>query len=219
MTHPETNVTLSDILSVIRSRALGEQAERSERVDGRAERTAATRRGILSATRALILEGVTDPTAREIATRTGITTRTLFRHFADMQALHLSLVEDADIGAAAVMDEPFPTAAGDRWPRLVEVLVDRRARVYESLLPLYISTIWSRYRAAVTNVRRRRGVIRRRQRLRALLPDEIAADVPLFEALDGVLSIEYWVSLRRDQGLSVARATEVLHLAVTRLTR
>ncbi len=180
------------------------------------ERTVATRRRILAATRELILEGAADPTAREIAARAEITTRTLFRHFPDMESLHRSFMEAADADAASVMDEPFPDHAGAPWPELLEVVIERRVRVYESLLPLYVSTVWNRYRSGAST--RNVGVLRRRKRLKAILPQELANESTLFEALDGVLSIEYWKSLRRDQRLGVAKATEVLRLAVRRLT-
>lgn len=189
----------------------------SERADGRVERTAATRRKILAVTRELILEGATDPTAREIAARAEITTRTLFRHFPDMEALHRNFIEEADASASLVMDEAFPGGTPEQWQRLLEAVIDRRARVYESLLPLYISAIWSRYRARDSGVRHRQGVVRRRKRLKEILPEEIVRDSLVFEALDGVLSIEYWRSLRHDQRLSVARATQVVRLVATKL--
>jgi len=86
------------------------------------------------------------------------------------------------------------------------------------MLPLYISMIWSRDRASASDSIRRQGITRRRKRLREILPDEISEDSMVFEALDGVLSIEYWVSLRRDQRLSAARATRVVRMAVEKLT-
>ena len=60
--------------------------------DGRRERTEVTRRRILDATRELILSGSFDPTAQAVAARAGITTRTLFRHFADMRTLHREII-------------------------------------------------------------------------------------------------------------------------------
>ena len=51
-----------------------------------------------------------------------------------------------------------------------------------------------------------------------ILPDEITGDQMLFEALDAALGIEYWISLRRDQRLSVFKATSVLRLAIKKLT-
>ena len=199
-----------------------EAAPAVEKVDGRVERTAVTRQKILTVTRELILAGTIDPTAREIADMAGITTRTLFRHFRDMEALQRSFIEDTDARASLVMDEPFPEGTSeqqrDQWQQLLDVVIDRRARVYESLLPLYISTIWSRYRAAASDSIQRQGIARRRKRLKDVLTDGGMDDPILFEALDGVLSIEYWISLRRDQRLSVARATRVVRMAVEKLT-
>ena len=105
--------------------------------DGRLARTQATRLEILAATRRLILSGESEPTAKQIALSAGITTRTLFRHFPDMNTLYRSFVEAAEAGATQVMDEPFPQdiqeAAQGGWLELLAVVCDRRARVYESL--------------------------------------------------------------------------------------
>jgi AcrR family transcriptional regulator len=191
---------------------------RALKLDGRVVRTAATHEKILSITRELILTGNIDPTAREIAEATAITTRTLFRHFSDMESLHRSLIEDAGTKAAAVMDEPFPDQTASSWRDQMQIVITRRVRVFESLLPLYISTIWSRYRALTSGSQRDNGISRRRKRLMEVLPREITQDQILFEVIDGVLGIEYWISLRRDQSLSVSKATRVLRLAVERLT-
>lgn len=188
------------------------------KLDGRAVRTVVTHEKILTVTRELILTGKIDPTAREIAEATDITTRTLFRHFSDMESLHHSLIEDARVKASAVMDEPFPAKAGNSWRDQMQIVISRRVRVFESLLPLYISTIWSRHRASTSVSQEHSGMKRRRKRLMEVLPKEITQDQILFEVIDGVLGIEYWISLRRDQRLGVPKATRVLRLAVERLT-
>ena len=117
--------------------------------DGRAARKAATNERILLATRQLIIDGVLEPTAREIAAEAGTTTRTLFRHFADMDALYVTLIEDARTKAAAVMDEPFDVDGVSTWQEQLQRVIDRRVRIFESLLPLYVSSIWSRYRSGI----------------------------------------------------------------------
>ena len=48
-------------------------------------------------------------------------------------------------------------------------------------------------------------------------PSEAAADQPLFEALDLLLSFDAWDRLRRDQGLSPEAAVAALDRAVSRL--
>lgn len=190
-----------------------------EVTDGRRERTEVTRQRILDATRDLILEGDVEPTAKVIASHVGMTTRTLFRHFPDMDSLHREIIRVAQNDVQAVLDEPFPSDAESRegWQARMHLIVDRRARAYEYLLPLQISSLLQRYRSAATDQEMKKGIARRRRRLKEVLPKDLGSEPLFYEALDGILSIEYWISLRRDQRLSVARATDVLHHAVSRM--
>ncbi|MCZ6617017.1 MAG: TetR/AcrR family transcriptional regulator [Gammaproteobacteria bacterium] len=196
----------------------------STSTDGRRERSVSTRRRILDATRRLTLSGKFDPTAKAIAGQAGITTRTLFRHFPDMETLHREIILDAQSYAQTVMDEPFPSDhrgdlhATDQGPVLLQMVIERRVRIYEYLLPLHASAISQRYRSSATEQAIRRNIRRRRKRLKEILPRAMASDTLLFESLDGILSIEFWISLRQDQQLSVARATQVLRYAVARMT-
>lgn len=187
--------------------------------DGRRERTEVTRQRILDTTRDLILEGDVEPTAKAIASRVGMTTRTLFRHFPDMESLHREIIRVTQAHVQAVLDEEFPSDTDSResWQARMHIIVERRARTYEYLLPLQISSLLQRYRSSATDQEMKKGIARRRRRLKEVLPNELATDLLFYEALDGILSIEYWISLRRDQRLSVARATDVLHHAVSRM--
>ena len=185
-----------------------------EIVDGRVVRRKASRRRIIDSTRKLIIEGHAEPTAEQIADRVGLTTRTLFRHFPDMESLFLEVLSEAQELAKAVMDEPLPS--GDPSEQLRSI-VERRARLYEHALPTQISRTLLLHRSDRAQSDARNSVKRRRKRLREVLPPEVVAEPLLFEAIDGVLSIEFWVSLRRDQQLSAKRATEVLLSTVFRL--
>lgn len=191
--------------------------------DGRRARTELTRRRILESARELILSGRFDPTAEAIATRANITRRTLFRHFADMESLHREIIVDAQEYTRTVMEEPFPERLegspddpSDRMT-LMEIVIERRARIYEYLLPLHTSAIYQRYRSSTTEQAIGRGVRRRRKRLKEILSGGTAPDALLFESLDAVLSIHYWISLRQDQQLSVAQATQTLRYAAVRM--
>ena len=178
-------------------------------------RTAATRRRILASTRELLVSGASDPTAEAIAAAAGIAKRTLFRHFDDLESLHTTLVQEAQANITAVMDEPFNAGLGDAdWQDLLDHVIERRVRVYEHMLPLYVSGIWWR-----NNAGQQEMLTRRRRRLREVLPPVMASDEVLFEALDATLSIEFWISLRRGQNLGVSRARQVLQHAVRKLTQ
>lgn len=192
-------------------------ADKPPKKDGRRERTKVTRRSILNACRELFLDGKLEPTAVEIASRVGITTRTLFRHFSDVESLHRALVDKALAEAQAVMDEPFPEEidGSDKWQDKLAHSINRRVRVYESLLPVFISPVFYRYRVqwAPTQL----NVALRRRRLDTFLPAHILSDKNLFEAIDATLSIDFWMSLRHDQQLNVTRAHRVVERAIEKL--
>jgi AcrR family transcriptional regulator len=167
------------------------------------------------------MSGQPDPTAHAIADHAGITRRTLFRHFKDMETLHREVILDAQAFAQLVMDEPFPgdPQTTDQWQTLLPIVIERRVRIYEYLLPLHLSSLFHRYRSSTTEQAIRNNVLRRRKRLRKILPRELTQDALLFESLDGILSIEFWISLRQEQRLSIARARQVLEFASLSLTQ
>ena len=186
-----------------------------ERVDGRMERRRASRRKIIDCTRELIIEGYAEPTAEQVSHRTSLTTRTLFRHFPDMKSLYLEVLSEGRELALAVMDEPLPPG---NTTQMLRTIVERRARVYAHLLPTQISRTMLLHRSDQAKSDTRNDVKRRRKRLRAILPPEAIADPLMFEAIDGVLGVMFWVSLRRDQKLSAKRAQQVMLRAALRLT-
>tara|TARA_B110000438_G_scaffold238752_1_gene236696 strand:+ start:311 stop:862 length:552 start_codon:yes stop_codon:yes gene_type:complete len=179
------------------------------------ERRRASRRKIIDCTRELIIEGYAEPTAEQVSHRTSLTTRTLFRHFPDMKSLYLEVLSEGRELALAVMDEPLPPG---NTTQMLRTIVERRARVYEHLLPTQISRTMLLHRSDQAKSDTRNDVKRRRKRLRAILPPEAIADPLMFEAIDGVLGVMFWVSLRRDQKLSAKRAQEVMLRAALRLT-
>ena len=95
-------------------------------------------------------------------------------------------------------------------------VINRRARVYEHLLPVFVSPLFRRYRTQSSC--ERKGVARRRKRLTELLPEDLHNDELLFEAIDATLSIEFWISLRQDQRLNAVRARRVVERAIQQLT-
>ena len=62
--------------------------------DGRVLRGARTRSGIVQALLDLLNDGVLAPTAAQIADRAGVSVRSVFQHFADMEALYGDLAAE-----------------------------------------------------------------------------------------------------------------------------
>ena len=196
------------------------KATAEKQSDGRHERTERTRQRILDATRDLILKGSLQPTTAEIAQNAGITTRTLFRHFSDAETLHREMIAAAEANAEAVVDEPFPLeiAAPQQWQRQLTHIIDRRSRIYEHLLPMYMSPVFQRQRAnQEPKDSLHLAATRRRKRLNQVLPAELRNNKPLFEAIDATLGIEFWMSLRHSQQLSAKKTRQVVTTALDRL--
>jgi hypothetical protein len=96
-------------------------------------------------------------------------------------------------------------------------MVERRAAGFEKVEPLARAAAASRYRSPfLAEAHARMVALSREMMLRQLSP-EAAANRPLVEVLDLLLSIESWSRLRIEQGLSARQAREVLEVAVRRL--
>lgn len=101
-------------------------------VDGRLARSQRTRLAIVDAMRCLHYEGDLRPTAPRVAQRAGVSLRTVWQHFADLEAL---LVEAGrrDLEIAGRFVEPIPATlpVAER----IERLTTQRARMFEAMAP------------------------------------------------------------------------------------
>src|SRR5499427_168748 len=106
----------------------------AEPADGRAARSHRTRRAIIDAMRALHAEGDLRPTAPRIAARAGVSLRTVWQQFTDMEALLVEAVQrDRDILRSLVspIDPELPL------PARVDMFVNQRATVLEEMTPTW----------------------------------------------------------------------------------
>lgn len=179
----------------------------ADRVDGRRVRGADNRRRIVDALLKLVATGTVSPNAEQVATEAGVALRTVFRHFADMDSLYREISERMQAEIQPIIVRPF--ASNDWRERLVE-LVDRRAQVFERLLPFKIAGDAHRHGSPYLTTEQGAIVKAIRQALRNALGTKIADDKTRFEALDLMLSFESWRRLRVDQGLSARDARAVM---------
>lgn len=173
--------------------------------DGRVRRGQHNREKILQAIYELVRENETEPTALQVAERARVGPRTVFRHFADMEALRADM-------QARVQSEILPllleeVAIEGDLPKRLEAIVRKRSRVFDHLAPFR--------RAGATNpaqTEEGRAQLAQflRKELRQVLAKELKDEPDLFEAVDLLASFEAWERLRRDQRLGHERAQKVI---------
>lgn len=183
-----------------------------EELDGRRQRATESKRRIALAMLDLVREGQTDPSADEVADRAGVGRRTVFRLFNDMEGvyreMHAVMVERLQ----PMFTAPF---AGSTWRARVEELIERRAKMFEIMLPIKSAADAHRYRSAFLQNEHKKITKLQRDALLAVLKQKLAADK--IEALDLTLSFEAWRRLRYEQGLSIKQASATLRLMTTAL--
>jgi AcrR family transcriptional regulator len=91
--------------------------------DGRMARSHQTRRAIVDAMRALHAEGDLRPTAPRVAARAGVSLRTVWQHFADMEAL---LLEAGRRDLEVLLQIVRPIAADLPLAERIERFADQR---------------------------------------------------------------------------------------------
>ena len=111
-----------------------EEQPSSTSVDGRRLRGERSRAAVVDAVLSLYDDGILEPAATEIAARAGVSERSVFRHFADLEALAAEALDRQFARVAAFFEDP-PTEGplGER----IDAFVDRRCRLYERMANLH----------------------------------------------------------------------------------
>ncbi|HXA62728.1 MAG TPA: TetR/AcrR family transcriptional regulator [Streptosporangiaceae bacterium] len=197
----------------------GHPASGREPSDGRAARSHRTRRTIIDAMRALHAEGDLRPTAPRIAQRAGVSLRTVWQQFTDMDTLLVEAIRrDNEIRSSLTerVDPDQPLASR------VVLFVGQRSRVLELMTPSW--------RAARVNepfsepLRRSRAVALAvtRAELEAVFALEISQLAEdkrrqLLDSLQAISGWSFWESLRADLGLGPGQATDLVAATFTTL--
>jgi TetR/AcrR family transcriptional regulator, regulator of autoinduction and epiphytic fitness len=181
-------------------------------VDGRTRRAQRTRQGVIDAVLALIAEGDLRPTAPRIAERAGVSLRSVFQHFSDLDAL---FVEASDREISRISSRVETIDPSGPLDARIEAFVRQRARVLEQVTPAR--------RAALLQEATSPAVVEVRDRLLALGREEVARTFEpelktrkrddrgeLLDALDAATGWQMWEALRAHQGLGVDRAKAVV---------
>lgn len=186
-------------------------------VDGRVARGERTRQAVIDALLALYAEDNLTPTFEDIASRVGMTTRSIYHHFQDRDAIAVALAEHqvAQHHELFVAD-PFSGSLTDR----IHGLVAHRAELFEAVAPVRRAALVNMHTSPQIRTQQTNFAARLRRQLTRTFEPELAVLDPstraeAVELLDLHTSWDTWERLRRWQRLSVPRSRRLVSRLVT----
>ena len=177
-------------------------------------RSVVTRKKIVDALSGLIREGSLSPTAEQVATRADIGLRTVFRHFEDMETLYREITPQIEQLVMPVVNAPL---AGDHWKDRLRESVRIRGALYEHIAAYQLASQALRHQSTYLHEQLMAGAALQRRALAHILPQALRSNPVALEGLDLATSIDTWIRLRREQGLSAEMALEVVQHLVAGL--
>jgi AcrR family transcriptional regulator len=181
-------------------------------VDGRRLRREQNRDAVLDALTELFAEGAYQPNANQIAERAGLSPRSLFRYFDDVDDLNHAAIDRQLAAARPLLDVGVPPDAPTVTK--IERLVDARVRLFETIAPAARSARVCAHRHAVVATQLREGRSYLRHQVARLFAPELGRDRALLPAVDVLCSFETYELLRTDQGLSRTKTVGALVAAL-----
>jgi AcrR family transcriptional regulator len=175
--------------------------------DGRRERSRSSRSKIVSAMLDLVAKGDVAPSAARVADVAGVGLRSVFRHFDDMDELYREM---GDVIEARVMPIILQSPSGASWKEKLFDIADKRAKLFETILPYRISASLKRFQSPYLMQDYRRMLRFECETIEAHLPATVKADVAGARGLNVILSFQTWRLLRHDQLLPVEDAKAVV---------
>jgi len=185
--------------------------------DGRVARGRRTREAAIDVLLILYTEGNLTPTIEDIASRVGMTSRSIYHHFQDRDALTVALAEHQK----AQHPELFIAhpISGSRAAR-IDGLVAHRAELFETVAPVRRSALAVMHTSPEIRSQQTKLAARlRRQVARTFEPEistlERSTKAKATELLDLHTSWETWERLRRWQRLSIQHSRNLVTDLVT----
>ena len=189
------------------------------RSDGRHERSVRTRAAILAAHHRLIVAGESSPTTTRIAAEAGVSPRTFFAHFPDVEALFAATADDVSAGVLARRRRPvlsLPLA------ERVDAYLEARDDIYGYLTP-YSLAVRPREQTSPALLERRSALAQLSQRdvADAFAPELLGLPVDerddMVALLETVTTWSAWYHLREELGLGAEAARRITRRALLQL--
>lgn len=155
----------------------------------------------------LVANGDVAPSAARVAEVAGVGLRSVFRHFKDMDALYREMSEAIEVQVLPILLRP---PEGATWQQRLANLAERRAQIFETIMPYRISANVRRFESPYLMQDYRRLMRLEAETVDAHLPETVRADAASARGLIVILSFSTWQLLRHDQNLSAAEAKAVV---------
>jgi AcrR family transcriptional regulator len=177
--------------------------------DGRRARRYRSRDLAVDAVLDLLGEGVLRPTAQQVAERSGVSLRSIFRIFDDVETLNAAAAARQLSRVRHLFIDVMPTGT---LPERADQVVAINGRLYESVAPIRRAALRSapESRALQEQHARARGWVRAEVE-RVFATELSTAPRDTAAAVELALSFEAWDQLRATQGLSPARAAATVN--------
>jgi len=197
-----------------KARRVVPDTRRDDEPDGRRRRGNTSRALIVDALRKLVQEGNFTPGAARVAEVAGVSLRTVFRHFDEMDSLYQEIAESIQARVLPVFLRPY---LSDTWDGRLRELVDRRIELYEAVMPFKVSGDLKRFQSAYLAGDYDKYLKLEKASLESVLPPEIVADAVLANALRTATGFQSWRILRKDHELSAQDSRAVVMRTVDAL--
>ena len=185
--------------------------------DGRVLRGQRTREAVIDTLLELYAEGNLTPTIEQIAERVGRTTRAIYQHFQDKEALAVAIADRQLTKHRELFIARPPT--GTRAER-IDGVAAHRAELFETVAPARRSALVRMHRSPELQKQQTDLATHFRDQLERTFEPELSAldtdtAAETLELLDLHTSWDTWERLRTWQGLSVEHSRDLITRLVT----
>jgi AcrR family transcriptional regulator len=187
----------------------------AQQVDGRRLRREQNREAVIDALVDLFEEGSYTPSSSEIAERAGISPRSLFRYFDDVDDLNRAAIERHISTHRALFDAGVDPAGATQTK--IRAFVEARVRLHETVAPGARAARLTAHRHDVVAQQLRETRTYLRRQVATVFAPELQARPDLLPAVDVLCSFESYDFMRAGHSMSRAKATAALVAALTSL--
>jgi len=184
--------------------------------DGRRLRSTRSRESIKAAIYELIYAGNYLPRAVDIAEKTKLNIRTVFRNIEDMDSLSREITAEMEEQVLPLFLKPYKSTT---WQKQLNELVQTRCRIYEIIFPMRVSLSLRRFRSEYLKSTYEQMFELERASLQAILPKSIVKDDIGFAALNTLISSITWINLRLDQNYDAEKSQSIIQHQVNCLIK